>query len=160
MDRRVQGLAGDPLTLFSHQKGALCFHGDKRLYPDPPQRAEIYRPDMSSTVILAAAAAFALGCVFCLGLWWLSTHRSKRGRTETMKATVWLCLCNGCAWVWCSYLLAYLGREQIAEQLSGKAVTEIIAVILAYAIKSILENLSKHNNWPDRSGKKEETTHE
>ena len=47
---------------------------------------------MSSTVILAAAAAFALGCVFCLGLWWLSAHRSKRGRTETMKAIVWLCL--------------------------------------------------------------------
>ena len=117
-------------------------------------------PDMSSTVILAAAAAFALGCVFCLGLWWLSAHRSRRGRMETMKAAVWLCLFNGCAWVWCSYLLAYLGREQIAEQLSGKAVTEIIAVILAYAIKSILENLSKHNNWPDRSGKKEETTHE
>ena len=45
MDRRVQGLAGDPLTLFSHQKGAPCFHGDKRLYPDPPQRAEIYRPE-------------------------------------------------------------------------------------------------------------------
>jgi len=67
---------------------------------------------------------------------------------------------HGCAWVWCSYLLAYLGREQIAEQLSGKAVTEIIAVILAYAIKSLVENLSKHNNWPDRSGKKEETTHE
>ena len=39
---------------------------------------------MSSTVILAAAAAFALGCVFCLVLWWLSDHRSKRGRTETM----------------------------------------------------------------------------
>ena len=57
-------------------------------------------------------------------------------------------------------VLAYLGREQIAEQLSGKAVTEIIAVILAYAIKSLVENLSKHNNWPDRSGKKEETTHE
>ena len=44
---------------------------------------------MSSTVILAAAAAFALGCVFCLGLWWLSAHRSRRGRTETMKAIVW-----------------------------------------------------------------------
>ena len=97
---------------------------------------------MSSTVILAAAAAFALGCVFCLGLWWLSAHRSKRGRTETMKATVWLCLFNGCAWVWCSYLLAYLGREQIAEQLSGKAVTEIIAVILAYAIKSLVERVA------------------
>ena len=82
---------------------------------------------MSSTVILAAAAAFALGCVFCLGLWWLSTHRSKRGRTETMKATVWLCLCNGCAWVWCSYLLAYLGRATmpivILHFLSFKLVT-------------------------------------
>ena len=97
---------------------------------------------MSSTVILAAAAAFALGCVFCLGLWWLSAHRSRRGRMETMKAAVWLCLFNGCAWVWCSYLLAYLGREQIAEQLSGKAVTEIIAVILAYAIKSLVERVA------------------
>ena len=114
---------------------------------------------MSSTVILAAAAAFALGCVFCLGLWWLSTHRSKRGCMETMKAAVWLCLFNGCAWVWCSYLLAYLGREQIAEQLSWKAVTEIIAVILAYAIKSLVENLSKNNNWPDKA-RKDETTHE
>ena len=70
---------------------------------------------MSSTVILAAAAAFALGCVFCLGLWWLSAHRSRRGRMETMKAAVWLCLFNGCAWVWCSYLLAYLGRAAISQ---------------------------------------------
>ena len=52
-------------------------------------------------------------------------------------------------------VLAYLGREQIAEQLSGKAVTEIIAVILAYAIKSLVENLSKNNNWPDKARKDE-----
>jgi hypothetical protein len=83
-------------------------------------------------------------------------QKGAHGDHESRRLAVpvqWLCL-------GCSYLLAYLGREQIAEQLSGKAVTEIIAVILAYAIKSILENLSKHNNWPDRSGKKEETTHE
>lgn len=114
---------------------------------------------MSSTVILAATAAFALGGVFCLGLWWLSTHRSKRGRTETMKAIVWLCLCNGCAWVWCSYLLAYLGRTEIAESLSQVALTEIIGVVLAYAIKSLVENLSKNNNWPDKA-RKDEKTHE
>ena len=108
---------------------------------------------MSTQMILAIVAAFSLACLFCLGLWWLSAHRSKRGRTETMKAIVWLCLFNGFAWGWCSYLLAFLGRDQIAEQLSGKAVTEIIAVILAYAIKSILENLSKHKNWPDKGGK-------
>ena len=47
---------------------------------------------MSTQMILAVVAAFSLACVFCLGLWWLSTHRSKRGCMETMKAAVWLCL--------------------------------------------------------------------
>ena len=82
---------------------------------------------MSTQMILAVVAAFSLACVFCLGLWWLSTHRSKRGCMETMKAAVWLCLFNGCAWVWCSYLLAYLGRATmpivILHFLSFKLVT-------------------------------------
>ena len=114
---------------------------------------------MSTQMILAVVAAFSLACVFCLGLWWLSTHRSKRGCMETMKAAVWLCLFNGCAWVWCSYLLAYLGRTEIAESLSQVALTEIIGVVLAYAIKSLVENLSKNNNWPDKA-RKDETAHE
>ena len=110
---------------------------------------------MSTQMILAVVAAFSLACVFCLGLWWLSTHRSKRGCMETMKAAVWLCLFNGCAWVWGSYLLAYLGRTEIAESLSQVALTEIIGVVLAYAIKSLVENLSKNNNWPDKARKDE-----
>lgn len=75
---------------------------------------------------------------------------SEETKTETMKKIVWICLINGFAWVWCSYLLAYLGREQIAENLSQVAVTEIVGVVLAYAIKSLLENLSKNNSWPDK----------
>ena len=110
---------------------------------------------MSTQMILAVVSAFSLACVFCLGLWWLSTHRSKRGCMVGITRDVWLCLFNAGAGVWCSYLLPYLGREQIAEQLSGKAVTEIIAVILAYAIKSLVENLSKNNNWPDKARKDE-----
>lgn len=69
---------------------------------------------------------------------------------ETSKKVVWVCLINGIAWVWCSYLLAYLGREQIAESLSQAAVTEIIGVVLVYCLKSLVENLSKNNNWPDK----------
>lgn len=76
---------------------------------------------------------------------------AKMGRgTETMKLVVWVCLAMGIAWVWCSYILAYLDHPQIAESLSQVAVTEIIGVVLAYAIKSSIENLSKHNRWPDR----------
>lgn len=66
---------------------------------------------------------------------------SARGRwtATTTKRVVWFCLGNGVAWVWCSYLLAYLGREEIAESLSKAAVTEIIGVVLLYCLKSLLE---------------------
>lgn len=74
----------------------------------------------------------------------------------TMKRIVWVCLGNGIAWVWCSYLLAYLGRETIAESLSQKAVTEIVGVVLVYALKSLAENLSKNNSWPDRPARKQQ----
>lgn len=78
-----------------------------------------------------------------------------RSREDTTtKRVVWLCLVNGFAWVWCSYVLAYLGRAEIAESLSRAAVTEIIGAVLVYALKSLAENLSKHNSWPDRPGKK------
>lgn len=71
-------------------------------------------------------------------------------RTETMKKVIWICLVNGFLWVWCSYILAWMDKVQIAESLSQVAVTEIIGVVLAYAIKSAVENLSKNNRWPDK----------
>lgn len=77
---------------------------------------------------------------------------AKRGcGPETMKLVIWVCLAMGFAWVWCSYLLAWMDHPQIAESLSQVAVTEIIGVVLAYAIKSAVENLSKHNRWPDKA---------
>ena len=71
-------------------------------------------------------------------------------KKEYCKTLVGFCAINGVAWVWCSYILAYLGRAQIAEELSKIAVTEIVAVVLVYALKSLFENLSKHNTWPDK----------
>ena len=50
-------------------------------------------------------------------------------KKTTTKKVVWVCLANGCLWVWCSYLLAYLGRAEIAESLSKVAITEIIGVV-------------------------------
>lgn len=77
---------------------------------------------------------------------------TEKKRTETTKKVIYLCLGNGFAWVWCSYVLAYLDHPQIAESLSQVAVTEIIGVVLAYCIKSAVENLSKNNHWPDKPG--------
>ena len=76
-------------------------------------------------------------------------------KPETMKRVIWACLFNGFAWVWCSYILAYMDKVQIAESLSQVAVTEIIGVVLAYAIKSVVENLSKNNRWPDKGAPEE-----
>lgn len=124
---------------------------------------------MSGTV-LAAAVALVVGLT--LGIVWSAAtvrrlqRRNRELRTalnegcepkkpETMKRVIWVCLAMGIAWVWCSYILAYLDHPQIAESLSQVAVTEIIGVVLAYAVKSSIENLSKHNRWPDRGATEE-----
>lgn len=78
----------------------------------------------------------------------------KRKYTTT-KLVVWACLFNGFAWVWCSYLLAYLGRAEIAESLSKVAITEIIGVVLVYSVKSLAENISKNNDWPDKKAQRD-----
>ena len=115
-------------------------------------------------------SALVLGVV--LGLAWAAAsrraarrRRQSRGsreqhaatgvKPETMKRVIWACLFNGFAWVWCSYILAYMDKVQIAESLSQVAVTEIIGVVLAYAIKSVVENLSKNNRWPDKGAPEE-----
>lgn len=61
----------------------------------------------------------------------------------------WL-LVNGTIWTYLSYLLAYLGRTEIAETLSKTVVVEILGVIIVYSLKATVENLSKNNNWPDK----------
>ena len=80
--------------------------------------------------------------------------RKKKAPFTTMKWVVLLCLLNGFAWVWCSYILAFNDKGQIAESLSQVAITEIIGVVLVYAVKALIENLSKNNSWPDKPGGK------
>ena len=104
-------------------------------------------------------ALIALGvmvAIFLAGLLWLNRKGAREKRMETMKAIVWFCLVNGCGWVWSSYILAYLGREKIAENLSKIALADIVVAILIYALKALFENLSKNNLWPDKPAKEEE----
>lgn len=115
-------------------------------------------------ILLTAVVSLAIGAVFsfllcCQTIRRLNRrvrtlragHVEKKKKMETTKKVVWICLVNGFIWVWCSYVLAYLDKPQIAESLSQVAVTEIIGVVLAYCIKSSVENLSKNNHWPDKN---------
>lgn len=121
--------------------------------------------------VLAAALGAALGLALGEASWKRLRRKNRKRRaaagegdrpmrTETTKRVIWACLLNGIAWVWCSYILAYMDKVQIAESLSQVAVTEIIGVVLAYCIKSAVENLSKNNCWPDKRRAPGETPEE
>lgn len=71
-------------------------------------------------------------------------------KKTTTKLIVWACILNGMLWVWASYILAFLGKPEIAESLSKVAITEILGVVLVYCAKSLFENLSIYNSWPDK----------
>lgn len=112
--------------------------------------------------VLLFVAGLLIGTIFgrAAGLRTISAQRKtirslrvgkEPKQMETMKKVVWICLGNGIAWVWCSYVLAAFDRVQIAESLSQVAVTSIIGVVFAYAAKSVFENLSKNNHWPDKN---------
>ena len=62
----------------------------------------------------------------------------RRKKSFSKKAVRWL-LIIALFDLQLSYLLAFLGREQIAETLSITVVTEIIAVMLGYFMKSFKE---------------------
>lgn len=72
-------------------------------------------------------------------------------KTEFSKLIVGWLLLNGTCWIYLSYYLAYIGSEEIAETLSKTVVIEILGVMLVYALKSLFENLSKNNDWPDKA---------
>lgn len=74
---------------------------------------------------------------------WLTKLRGEWAETYT-KRVVTIITINAIGWVWASYILAYLGRYEIAEDLAREVVTAIIAVVLTYSIKSLAENVSKH----------------
>lgn len=68
----------------------------------------------------------------------------RKKRTFSKRAVRWL-LIIALFDLQLSYLLAFLGREQIAETLSITVITEIIAVMLGYFMKSFKETREEEN---------------
>lgn len=51
---------------------------------------------------------------------------------------------NSMLMMWASYVLAWFGKVDIAEALSKTIATSIIAVVVGYLAKSVIENISKN----------------
>ena len=61
------------------------------------------------------------------------------------KKVVAFVLINAEIQIYCSYVLGFLGRDNIAEELSTQVVITVLGAIGFYCIKSLIENLSKYN---------------
>ncbi|MCM1230260.1 MAG: hypothetical protein NC489_09005 [Ruminococcus flavefaciens] len=68
----------------------------------------------------------------------------------TSKQLIWFFSINGVIWIWCSYILAFLGREQIAESLSSTVCEIIVGSLVAYLVTSTVENVFKFNSFGGR----------
>lgn len=60
------------------------------------------------------------------------------------KIAIGFVLINSELQIWASYVLAFLGRDAIAEALSQQIVITIIGTMVGYFVKSLVENLSKY----------------
>jgi len=65
----------------------------------------------------------------------------------TSKALIWIFAINAIIWIYFSYILAFLGKENIAEALSSNVCQVIIGQIAFYLITKTVENVFKYNNF-------------
>ena len=70
----------------------------------------------------------------------------------TTKQLIWFYTINGTAMIWCSYVLAFMGKDQIAEALSSNVCTVVIGQIGFYLVSKTVENVFQYNEiFPHRT---------
>lgn len=75
------------------------------------------------------------------------SNKSKKNQKITFTKR-WTALLLGisCVWITLSYLLAFFGKDQIAESLSQTVATVIIATFIPYLAKSYFETFASEKN--------------
>ena len=77
--------------------------------------------------------------------------RFLRSLQTTSKQLLWLFSINGVLWIWCSYVLAFMDKAQIAEALSSNVCTVIIGQMCMYLVSKTVENVFKYNDLGGKS---------
>ena len=70
---------------------------------------------------------------------------------STTKQLVWLFSINGILWIWCSYVLAFMDKVQIAESLSSNVCTVVLGQLGMYLITKTVENVFRYNDFGGKS---------
>ena len=65
---------------------------------------------------------------------------------STTKQLIWLFSINGILWIWCSYILAFMDKIQIAESLSSNVCTIVIGQMAMYLVTKTVENVFRYND--------------
>lgn len=107
-------------------------------------------PAIVGSLIIAAFAVFCIVSGIKSKKEKNSSDEKPKSNTEFFKKVIGWFIINSTVWIYMSYFLAYIGKVDIAESLSKQVVLSVIGVVVSYAAKSLIENLSKHNNWPDK----------
>lgn len=74
----------------------------------------------------------------------IKTQKKVEKKLTFTKIAIAFVLINSEMQIWASYVLAFLGRDAIAEALSQQIVVTIIGTMTGYFVKSLVENLSKY----------------
>lgn len=71
--------------------------------------------------------------------------KKKQKKSDEVKkiqfSKIWLTIIISCSIIWisCSYILAFLGKVDIAQELSNGIVTVVVSVFIGYFLKSFFE---------------------
>lgn len=76
----------------------------------------------------------------------ISGHSRKKSETEYSKRLLDRIINHSIFMMWATYILAWFGKTEVAETLSKTIATSIIAVVVGYLAKSVIENISKNTN--------------
>ena len=76
-------------------------------------------------------------------LW--KSYQEKRA-IEYHKKLLNFIIFNSIGMMWMSYVLAWYGKETIAESLSNTVASSIVAVVIPYLITKTIENISKYGS--------------
>ena len=71
--------------------------------------------------------------------------KNSRRLMSTSKKIIWLLTINAILWIWCSYILAWFDKVQIAESLSSNVCSVVIGQTLGYLITNCVSNIFRYN---------------